>query len=266
MGERDKERVLLMGCPVDRLTTGETLSLCKNWIAGARCSHILVGINANNYVLAQKNKELSEAVSNADLIQADGVSIVWASRLMGMRIRERVNGTDLMNRLIEEADQRKLRIYFLGTKEMVLQRMLSTLKERYKGLRIAGFHNGYFEADEETYIIEEIRKSQADILLVGMPTPFKEVWCYKNRDKLDTPVILGVGGSFDVLAGIIKRAPSWMQKSGLEWVWRLIMEPRRMWKRYLTYNTLFLFALSKYLIRSKRADIHKPSRSRIIAP
>ena len=246
-----------MGCPVDRLTTEETLELCRNWIAEARRSHVLVGINANNYVLAQKNKDLSEAVGNADLIQADGVSIVLASRLMGMRIPERVNGTDLMNRLIEEADQRRLRIFFLGTKEMVLQRMLSILKEKYNGLKIAGFHNGYFGADEETYIIEGIRKSQADILLVGMPTPFKEVWCYKIKVKLDITVILGVGGSFDVLAGFIKRAPSWMQKAGLEWFWRLIMEPRRMWKRYLIYNTLFLFAFSKYLVRSKIADVRK---------
>jgi N-acetylglucosaminyldiphosphoundecaprenol N-acetyl-beta-D-mannosaminyltransferase len=133
------------------------------------------------------------------------------------------------------------RVYFLGARPEVVQRLATECAGTYPGLVIAGYRDGYFSPADHTAIVEEIRGLAPHLLFVGMPSPFKEVWCQRHRGRLNVPVMIGVGGSFDVLAGYIRRAPRWLQRTGLEWLWRLINEPRKLWKRYLTTNSEFVW-------------------------
>jgi N-acetylglucosaminyldiphosphoundecaprenol N-acetyl-beta-D-mannosaminyltransferase len=176
------------------------------------------------------------------------MSVVWALRASGQAAPERVAGVDLMARLMEAAAERGLSVYFLGAKPDVVRTLAERSRARHPGLRIAGFRDGYFGPSEHSEIVEEIRDSGAHMLFVGMPTPFKETWCERHRQRLDVPVIMGVGGSFDVLAGFIKRAPHWVQALGLEWCWRLLMEPRKLWKRYLATNSEFIWLAGREIV------------------
>jgi len=169
------------------------------------------------------------------------MSVVWALRGSGQPAPERVAGVDLMARLLAVAAEHRLRVYFLGAKKEVLSRLVERSRALYPDLEIAGFCHGYFGQDDHIRIVEEIRASGAHMLFVGMPTPFKETWCERHRQRLQVPVIVGVGGSFDVLAGFIKRAPARVQSLGLEWFWRLLMEPSKLWKRYLVTNSEFIW-------------------------
>jgi N-acetylglucosaminyldiphosphoundecaprenol N-acetyl-beta-D-mannosaminyltransferase len=160
---------------------------------------------------------------------------------VGERLPERVAGVDLMVALLEAASTHSLSVYFLGAKPEVVSKLVELCKTNWSGARIAGFRDGYFEPQDHAAIVEEIRASGAHMLFVGMPSPFKETWCERHKERLQVPVIIGVGGSFDVLAGYVRRAPLWVQSVGMEWSWRLAMEPRKMWRRYLTTNTEFLW-------------------------
>ena len=144
--------------------------------------------------------------------------------------------------------QHRLRVYFLGARREVVMALVERTRAQYPGIEIAGFHDGYFGPDDHLSLVEEIRASGAHILFVGMPTPFKETWCERHRERIYVPVIIGVGGSFDVLAGFIRRAPPWMQARGLEWFWRLLMEPRKLWKRYLTTNSEFIWFAGREIV------------------
>jgi len=146
-----------------------------------------------------------------------------------------------MARLLAAAAEHELRVYFLGAKREVIAALVERSRVQHPGIEIAGYRDGYFGADDHPGIVEEIRSSRPDILFVGMPSPFKETWCERHRQRLDVPVIIGVGGSFDVLAGFIRRAPRWAQSLGLEWFWRLLIEPQKLWKRYLTNNSAFIW-------------------------
>jgi N-acetylglucosaminyldiphosphoundecaprenol N-acetyl-beta-D-mannosaminyltransferase len=130
----------------------------------------------------------------------------------------------------------------------VITKLVERSRAQYPGLEIAGFRDGYFGPDDQLNLVEEIRASGAHMLFVGMPSPFKETWCERHRKRLNVPVIIGVGGSFDVLAGFIRRAPRWMQSMGLEWFWRLLMEPRKLWKRYLTTNSEFIWFAAREIV------------------
>jgi N-acetylglucosaminyldiphosphoundecaprenol N-acetyl-beta-D-mannosaminyltransferase len=160
-----------------------------------------------------------------------------------------------MARLLEIAAQQRLRVFFLGAREEVVRALVARCAARYPGLVVAGYRNGYFGRESDREVVDQIRRSGAAILFVGMPSPFKEVWCERHREDLGVPVIMGVGGSFDVLAGFIARAPPWMQAAGLEWLWRLALEPRRLWRRYLVTNTIFVARTVVETIR-RRNTVH----------
>ena len=180
------------------------------------------------------------ACRGGDLIVADGVPVVWASRLAADPLPERVAGVDLMAQLLAEGAARGVSVYFLGARQEVVEALVELCKRDHPGLRVLGFRNGYFGAADHAGIVKEIAGLAPDMLFVGMPSPFKETWCERHRQALGVPVILGVGGTFDVLTGTVKRAPRLLQKLGMEWSWRLAMEPRKMWKRYLFTNTEFI--------------------------
>jgi N-acetylglucosaminyldiphosphoundecaprenol N-acetyl-beta-D-mannosaminyltransferase len=197
----------------------------------------------------RSDRQLDRSVRSADLIGADGVPLVWASRLLGDPLPGRVNGTDLMYRLLEKADEQRYRIFFFGASADVLERVVERVKRDYPGVVIGGCHHGYFAPRDEATIVSEIQATRSDILFIAFGTPQKELWVSRYLSSMGVPVVHGVGGSFDVLAGVVRRAPVWMQRNGLEWLFRILQEPRRMLGRYLVTNTIFLALLAKAWLR-----------------
>ena len=237
-------RITICDIPVDALTMKETVTLIDNAIIEKRPTHHVV-INAVKVANAQKDKELKDSIINCDIINADGQGIVWASQILGKPLPERVAGIDLMEELVKLAAEKNYRIFFLGAKEGIVKSVVDTYTKKYGKNIIAGYRNGYFSKDEEPEIAKQIFDSNAQILFVAMSSPKKEIFLNTYKDIIKTPFIMGVGGSFDVVAGLVKRAPKFMQKWGMEWFYRVIQEPRRMWKRYLLGNSSFIYLVLK---------------------
>jgi N-acetylglucosaminyldiphosphoundecaprenol N-acetyl-beta-D-mannosaminyltransferase len=231
----------LLGLPFDGMRMKAAVERCLSWCAGPRAPHTVITANSAIVCMMRRDPELKAACLAGDLIVPDGMSVVWASRIAGAPFPERVAGVDLMARLLEAGSQHGLRAYFLGAKPAVVKALAELCARDHPGLEVVGYRDGYFSADQHPAIVEEIRRLEPHLLFVGMPSPFKETFCERHRERLRVPVIMGVGGSFDVLAGHVRRAPRWMQSAGMEWSWRLLMEPRKMWKRYLTTNAEFLW-------------------------
>jgi N-acetylglucosaminyldiphosphoundecaprenol N-acetyl-beta-D-mannosaminyltransferase len=238
----------LLGLCFDTVTMDAVEARCIALCHAPRASHIVITANASHLCMMRNDPEFAAACRGGDVIVADGMSVIWALRASGQSVPERVAGVDLMTRLLAAAAQHKLRVYLLGAKPAVVKALVDQSLARHADLQIVGFRDGYFGPDDHADIVKEIRASQAHILFVGMPSPFKETWCERHRQDLDIPVIIGVGGSFDVLAGFIKRAPRWLQSLGLEWFWRLLMEPRRLWRRYLTSNAEFVWLAGQEIV------------------
>jgi N-acetylglucosaminyldiphosphoundecaprenol N-acetyl-beta-D-mannosaminyltransferase len=245
------ETAELLGLSFDAVTIETAVARCLEFCQAPGTAHTVITANASHLCMMRHDPELTLACRAAHLIVADGMSVVWALRASGQPVPERVAGVDLMGRLLGMAGEQRLRVYFLGARRAVVMALVETSRTRYPGIEIAGFRDGYFGPEDHQAIVEEIRASGTHMLFVGMPTPFKETWCERYRQRLDVPVIIGVGGSFDVLAGFVKRAPRWAQAAGLEWFWRLLMEPRKLWKRYLTTNSEFIW-LAGWEIAARR--------------
>jgi N-acetylglucosaminyldiphosphoundecaprenol N-acetyl-beta-D-mannosaminyltransferase len=242
------ERADLLGLSFDVVTIETAVDRCLEFCRAPRATHTVITANASHLCMMRHDPELALACRAAHLIVADGMSVVWALRASGQPAPERVAGVDLMARLLTAAGERRLRVYFLGAKREVVTALVEKSRVQHPGIEIVGVRDGYFGVDDHLDIVEEIRASRAHILFVGMPSPFKETWSERHRQCLEVPVIMGVGGSFDVLAGFIRRAPRWMQTLGLEWFWRLLMEPRKLWKRYLTTNVEFIWLTSREIV------------------
>ncbi|MDU2663349.1 MAG: WecB/TagA/CpsF family glycosyltransferase [Clostridium perfringens] len=242
-----KKRVKFLNTYVDALTMRETLEYIEKAIINKWCIQHVV-INAGKINLMQKDEKLTEIVNNCPIINADGQSIVWGSRILGNNIPERVAGIDIFTELIKLCAEKGYKPYFFGAKQEVVEKVVKEFKFRYPNLSVAGYRNGYFSSDEGKKIAIDINNSHADILFVAFSSPMKEYWISENMDIMKVPVAMGVGGSFDVIAGKTKRAPKWMQRGGLEWFYRFIQEPRRMYKRYIGGNIKFckLILKSKY--------------------
>ena len=258
LDQASKERAELLGLSFDAVTMETAVARCLEFCRAPRASHVVVTANAYHLCMMRHDPELAAACHAAQLTVADGMSVVWALRASGQEAPERVAGVDLMDRLLAEAAKRQLSVYFLGARREVVEALARKSRNLYPGLEIAGFRDGYFGPKDHQAVVEDIRASGAHILFVGMPSPFKETWCERHRERLDVPVIIGVGGSFDVLAGYIRRAPHWVQLAGLEWSWRLLMEPRKLWKRYLTTNSEFVWLASREIVarRLRRQPAH----------
>jgi N-acetylglucosaminyldiphosphoundecaprenol N-acetyl-beta-D-mannosaminyltransferase len=168
-------------------------------------------------------------------------------------VKGRVAGIDLMQALVARSEQRGWRVYFLGARRAILERMVGLYRARFPALQIAGYRDGYWSsADEEKRIVEQIRTARPDVLFIGVSSPQKEIFAYRHADSMRVPFIMGVGGSFDVVAGATRRAPVWMQHAGLEWFWRFLQEPRRMWRRYFIHDMKFVTLLAREIIRRRR--------------
>jgi len=202
-------------------------------------------VNASKTVLMDKDPHLREIVSSCALVNADGQSLVWASRILGRPVPERVTGIDLFQALLGVAAERGYGVYFLGATNEIVEEAVAHALCEYPALRVCGRHDGYWDAADDDDLVAHIRASRPDILFVALPSPRKEYWLAEHLEGLDVPFSMGVGGSFDVYAGRVKRAPLWMQRSGLEWSYRFWQEPLRMWKRYLLGNLKFLYLVVK---------------------
>jgi N-acetylglucosaminyldiphosphoundecaprenol N-acetyl-beta-D-mannosaminyltransferase len=227
----------LFGIVIDRLTMDETVARIREMVRG-RGLHQHVVVNAAKIVALAHDPELLEVIRSCDMVNADGMSVVWASRLLGDPLPERVAGIDLFERLVRTASEDGTSVYFLGATEEVVEQVAAVYSQRYPGLRIAGSQNGYWDDDEA--VVAAVRACAPDYLFLAIPSPRKEFWVRDHLEALGTPFVMGVGGSFDVIAGKVARAPRWAQQSGLEWAWRLAQEPRRMWRRYLYTNSAFV--------------------------
>jgi len=236
----------LFGILIHAASMAQVLEDCQGAIRQRR--RLMIGVvNAAKIVNMRRQPILHESVTESDLILADGMAVVWASRILRAPLPERVAGIDLFERLLQMADRHGHAVYFLGASQEVLDRLLLRIGQRYPGLRIVGAHDGYFTDDQAEKVAAEIRVAQPDLLFVGMTSPKKELFMRRWGDHMQVPVCHGVGGSFDVFAGKVKRAPLTWQRLGLEWLYRVVQEPRRMWRRYLVTNTIFLWMLSSAL-------------------
>lgn len=251
MSLKVSERVSIAGIPVDNLTQEEAVHAVLDLIGRRRASYIVV-VNAAKCVAATRDRELRQVLLNANLVTADGMSVVWASRLLGRPLKARVTGIDLFERLTGEAARRGRSVYLLGAREDSVAGVVARFESLHPGLRIAGYRNGYFDRSESARVAGSIRESGADLLFVAMGSPAQEKWIAENLERAGVQFAMGVGGSFDHLSGLARRAPRWMQRAGLEWLYRLSREPRRLWRRYLVGNALFLWLIAKQILRAGR--------------
>ena len=234
------DKINILNTHIHNLSMQETLAIVDNTISNGEQLHHIV-VNAGKIVAMQSDLQLRQSVNESDLINADGQAVVWASKILGKSLKERVAGIDLMVNIVELAHKKKYKIFFFGAKEEVVKTVVDNYSNNYSPEIIAGYRNGYFKKEEEQDIAREIANSGANILFVAISSPTKENFLYDNKDILKkVNFIMGVGGSFDVVSGKVKRAPLWMQDSGLEWFYRFSQEPKRMWKRYLVGNSKFI--------------------------
>jgi len=255
------DRIDMLGIVVDPLTMDESVEAAEQLIrAGGTHQHVVV--NAAKVVQASDDPELAAIIKGADLVNADGMSVLWAGRFLGHSMPERVPGIDFMEALLARAATSGYQVFFLGAREEVVTAVVEIEIGRHPGLVVAGYRNGYWRAEEEAGVVAQIAATRPAILLVAMSSPKKERFLSNHLEELGVPLVVGVGGSFDVVAGVTARAPMWMQRTGLEWMYRLVQEPRRMFKRYLVGNSRFvvmvLFERWRFRRLEPKKDAEKP--------
>lgn len=242
---------------IHTLTMADTLNYIDTNIRGERFPLQHIVVNAAKIVHAQKDLELRKAINNSHIVNIDGQAVVWALRMLGSEVPERVAGCDLFQDLIAHCEREGYKPYFLGAKQEVLDTMIDNFQKRHPKLQIAGARNGYFGKEDEEAIANEVKASGADMIFLGITSPKKELFIDAWTETMQVPFTMGVGGSFDIVAGKTERAPEWMRKAGLEWFFRIMQEPGRMWKRYAVTNTLFIIMLIKALVSGNKGNEKK---------
>lgn len=255
MNSLKDKRYPILNTYVSALSMEETVKTVEEMIERqVPVQHVV--INASKVNLMRKDAKLRKIVNECPLINADGASILLAARLLNIPVKERVTGFDLFVRLVEEAADKHYRIYLFGAKEEVVKKVKAVFERKYPSLQIVGYRNGYFTESDEPEIVRDMAESGADMMFVAFSSPKKEYWIRKYLKELNIPFVMGVGGSFDVIAGTTKRAPKWMQRCGMEWFYRFIQEPARLWRRYLVGNVSFMVYVIQFKIKTllKKTD------------
>ena len=245
----NNKKVNLFETDIDCLTMEETIQIVDKIIQD-RTPRQHVVVNALKFAMMNSDPGLKNIVNSCDIISADGLPVVWASRILSQPLPERVAGVDLFQNLVKSCSQKGYRPFFFGARQEIVVKTIENFKEKYPNLEVAGYRDGYFTEEQEPQISDIIRNSRADMLFVGISSPIKEIFLNKWMNYMQIPFCMGVGGSFDIIAGKTKRAPVWMQESGMEWFYRVLQEPRRMWKRYATTNSIFVWMVLKEYFRS----------------
>ena len=221
--------VRILGLPVHDVNMESTLAALDAFIC-ARTAHHVVTADASMLVMAQDDEGLREIIAKADLVTPDSVGILWAAKRQGKPLRERVSGVDIVEMLCARSTSCGYRIYFLGAGPGVAEQAAERMRLRYPGAQIVGTRDGFFKDEDSAAIVEEIRACKPDVLCVAMGIPKQEKWIAAHRDRLEVPILIGVGGTLDVLSGNVRRAPVWMQRFALEWLWRVLSNPRKISK------------------------------------
>lgn len=243
------KRIEIFGCPMDVATLAETASLISDAIKSDKfIQHVVV--NVAKVVNMRDDKALSASVRSCDIINIDGMGLVFAARFLGHHVPERVAGIDLFFDLVDVSCREKLPLFLLGGTAEVVEKTVINLQAKYPGVKIAGYHHGYFW-DREQEVVQMIRKSGAKLLFVAITSPKKENFIAKWQRELGVNFVMGVGGTFDIVAGKVERAPLWMQKAGLEWLYRTLQEPHRLFWRYARTNGKFAILVIQELLFKK---------------
>ena len=239
------DSIMLMGCRIDNLSMEETLARIGEFIRSGQ-PHQHVVVNVDKLVKASRDAGLRRIINECALVNVDGMPVVWAARLLGRPLKERVAGVDLFEALMRRASEVGWRVFLLGARKEVVSLVADTYRRRYPGLVVAGWRDGYWEGEgEEAAVAEQVRASGADLLFVAISSPKKEQFLGRYQAEMKIPFAMGVGGTFDVAIGRVKRAPLWMQCAGLEWCYRFLQEPRRMFRRYFIEDMAFVWLLIK---------------------
>jgi N-acetylglucosaminyldiphosphoundecaprenol N-acetyl-beta-D-mannosaminyltransferase len=240
----------ILGVGVSAINMEIALRTIEGWISRQETHYVCV-TGVHGVMESCRDDELRRIHNAAGLVTPDGMPLVWLSRMMGFGQVERVYGPDLMLAVCERSAAKGYRHFFYGGAKGVAERLISRLQSRIPGLLLAGNYSPPFRAlspAEDAAVVKRINAAEPDIVWVGISTPKQERWMAQHRSRLNAPVLIGVGAAFDFHAGIKRQAPCWMQKNGLEWLFRLAAEPRRLWRRYLTNNPAFLWLMLLQLI------------------
>jgi len=234
--------VEILGVKINIMQIGNAIKCIENFIEEGG-NHYICLCNVDVLVKCQKDKDFFNVVNNADLILPDGMPLVWGAKLSGFKHAKRIDGPSLMLAVCERSCKKKLSHFLYGGKKGQPELLSKKLSERYPGIKVSGCYSPPFrplDSSEDKYIVEMINNSNADILWVGLGAPKQERWMSDHVGKINVPVMIGVGAAFDFNSGNKKRAPQWMQCIGLEWLFRLMQEPNRLWRRYILGNTYFI--------------------------
>ena len=244
--------IYVWGIKFNPLRKTEIVSQVQRGFQMGRRGIHLTGVNPEQVAKSFRDPLLKEAINDSDIVNIDGILIVWTLRAYGFRIPERAATPDIFESLLREANKRKQTIFLLGAEETVLQNMILKIRTEYPDLRIGGFHNGYYRDTEEAAIVKEIARIAPDYLFLGLPTPQKETFILRYKRELPVGCFYGIGGAFDVKGGKVRRAPQWMQRLGLEWLGRIIQSPKNYGKRMCKYYFPFLNLFISELFKKKR--------------
>lgn len=242
-----RKLIKILDVNIDQANMEQSVARVRELIFDHKKPSLVVTPNSEMIAMAAEDSELARILNSADLATADGIGVVLASKILGEPLEERVAGFDLISSLFEEFAAEAINFYFLGSKPGIVDRAVENLKESYPNLNIAGYHHGYLDRENQQKIIEEINSKNIDLLLVGMGVPLQEKFLDNNLKDLNVGAAVTVGGSFDVLAGEVNRAPLWMQKAALEWFYRLLQEPSRFGRMLSLPKFIYLVLKSKYL-------------------
>ena len=246
--QKPSQRTDLMGCPVDMLTSAALLTQLSQVIDSQSGPKVIQFVNANKIAQVRNDADMARIMWKADYVLADGQPMLPMGRLLGVKLPERIDGIGLMGKLLKLADDRRYSVYLLGAKQEVLDTCVAKIRQQYPNLRIAGSRNGYFSEKDTPGVVAQIREAKPDMLFLGMGSPMKERFADRYAPELGATVIQGVGGSFDVMADLVKRAPVWLQRIGMEWLFRVVQEPRRMFWRYTTTNATCLSVFGRAFV------------------
>lgn len=244
----------ICGMKVNIVQIPEVIGIMEDWIRSRNMGNYIAVSNALDVVLSKKDSGVREAVNNSNLSVPDGISLVLAARAYGYDLKKRVYGPDLLLEFLRATQDENYSHFFYGTTKETLERLVKSLKKQFPKLKISGTHPSFFREltnQDKTRVVETINNSSTDILWVGIGCPRQELWMYDFKDKLKVPVMVGVGAAFDFLSGTKPQAPRWIRDNGFEWLFRLIIEPKRLWKRYLVGNSIFLWLFLKEFIKVK---------------
>lgn len=248
-------RIELLGMPIDNVSVPEALARIDEFVK-TRHPHMVVTPNVDHVIKFQKDREFQSIYREASLILADGMPLLWGARFLGMTIKRKISGSDLFPMLCARSVKRGHRLFFLGGRPGASERAADVMRLMHPGIQIVGTYcppYGFESDDKENgRIVRMIREANPDILFVGLGAPKQEKWIFRHKHDYQVPVSIGIGVTFEFVSGMVKRAPGWMQRAGLEWFWRLKSEPARLWRRYLIEDIPFFWLLVKHRFFSRR--------------